>query len=252
MSGDEQELTGGNASAAVVRLGDTVRKPWLDTSSAVQGYLAALRSAGVDVPQPLGQDETGRAVVEFINGQSAMDLLPLGLQDLARVGGMIRRIHDASEAFAIPTPDSWEMLLPAEKPDLMCHNDLAPWNLIIGERWVFIDWDGAGPSSRLWDLAYSAQSFGLLVEGEPLQDAALRLRAFVDGYDADASLRAALPAAMARRTAAMYQLLESSHQSGFQPWADMFVNGHGAHWQAAARYVERNRKAWADALAPGD
>ncbi|SDT53331.1 Phosphotransferase enzyme family protein [Pseudarthrobacter equi] len=252
MSADEQELTGGNASTGVVRVGDTVRKPWLGTSSAVQGYLATLRSAGVDVPRPLGRDGMGRAVVEFINGQQAMDLLPLGREDLVRVGGMIRKIHDASEAFAIPTPDSWEMLLPAEKPDLMCHNDLAPWNLIMGERWVFIDWDGAGPSTRLWDLAYSAQSFGLLVEGEPVQDAALRLRALVDGYDADASLRAALPAAMARRTAAMHRLLESSHQSGFQPWADMFVNGHGAHWQAAAQYVERNQKAWADALAPGD
>ncbi|WP_045729371.1 phosphotransferase [Pseudarthrobacter chlorophenolicus] len=252
MSAEEQELAGGNASGSVVRVGDTVRKPWLDTSPAVQDFLATLRQAGVDVPQPLGRDNKGRAVVEFVSGPSAMDRLPMNLQDLVRVGGMIRQIHDASEAFAIPNPDSWEMLLPAEQPDLMCHNDLAPWNLITGERWVFIDWDGAGPSTRLWDLAYSAQSFGLLIEGEPVQDAALRLRALVDGYDADASLRAALPAAMVRRTAAMYQLLESSHQSGFQPWADMFVNGHGAHWQAAARYVERNQQAWADALAAGD
>lgn len=252
MSAEEQELAGGNASGSVVRVGNTVRKPWLDTSPAVQDFLATLRQAGVDVPQPLGRDHQGRAVVEFVRGHSAMDHLPLSLPDLVRVGGMIRRIHDASEAFAIPNPESWDMLLPAEKPDLMCHNDLAPWNLIMGERWVFIDWDGAGPSTRLWDLAYSAQSFGLLVDGEPVRDAALRLRALVDGYDADASLRAALPAAMARRTAAMHQLLESSHQSGFQPWADMFVNGHGAHWQAAARYVERSQRAWADALAAGD
>ncbi|ACL40927.1 aminoglycoside phosphotransferase [Pseudarthrobacter chlorophenolicus A6] len=252
MSAEEQELAGGNASGSVVRVGDTVRKPWLDTSPAVQDFLATLRQADVDVPRPLGRDHQGRAVVEFVSGHSAMDHLPLNLPDLVRVGGMIRQIHDASEAFAIPNPDSWEMLLPAEKPDLMCHNDLAPWNLITGERWVFIDWDGAGPSTRLWDLAYSAQSFGLLIEGEPVRDAARRLRALVDGYDADASLRAALPAAMVRRTAAMHRLLESAHQSGFQPWADMFVNGHGAHWQAAARYVERNQKAWADALAAGD
>lgn len=29
---DEEALTGGNASASVVRIGDTVRKPWLPTT----------------------------------------------------------------------------------------------------------------------------------------------------------------------------------------------------------------------------
>lgn len=130
----------------------------------------------------------------------------------------------------------------------MCHNDLAPWILIMGERWVFIDWDAAGPSTRLWDLAYAAQSFGVLFDGQPVDEAALRLRAFVDGYGADAALRKALPAAMAKRTVAMYKLLKSSHETGFQPWADMYVNGHGEHWRAAADYVLRNQAAWEQAL----
>jgi RIO-like serine/threonine protein kinase len=146
---DEQELTGGNASARVVRVGQTVRKPWLEISSAVQSYLGALRSSGVDVPQPLGRDADDRHVVEYIEGVLALDQLPLGQDDLLRVGRMIRHIHDASEVAVVPHPDDWNMLLPAENPNLMCHNDLAPWNLIIGDRWVFIDWDGAGPSTRL-------------------------------------------------------------------------------------------------------
>jgi thiamine kinase-like enzyme len=34
------------------------------------------------------------------------------------------------------------------------------WNLVRdGERSVFIDWDGAGPGSRLWDLGYAAHGF---------------------------------------------------------------------------------------------
>jgi Ser/Thr protein kinase RdoA (MazF antagonist) len=246
---DEQELSGGNASESVVRVGQTVRKPWLENSSGVQGYLGALRSSGVEVPQPMGRDEDGRHMVEYIEGVLAMDQLPLGQDDLLRVGRMIRRIHDASEGFVIPNPDGWEMLLPAEDPDLMCHNDLAPWNLIMGERWVFIDWDGAGPSTRLWDLAYAAQSFGMLFAAQPVEDAALRLRAVVDGYEADDALRRALPAAMAKRTAAMFNLLKCSNQTGFQPWADMYVNGHGQHWRAAAQYVVRNQAAWEQALA---
>lgn len=246
---EEQELTGGNASESVVRIGHTVRKPWLENSSAVQNYLGALRTSGVDVPQPLGRDEDGRHVVEYIEGVLALDQLPLDQEDLLRVGRMIRQIHDASETVEIPNPGNWKMLLPAENPNLMCHNDLAPWNLITGDRWVFIDWDGAGPSTRLWDLAYAAQSFGMLFEGQAVKSAATRLRALVDGYDACLALRDALPAAMAKRAAAMFELLRSSSESGFQPWADMYANGHGEHWRTAANYVAQNNAAWERALA---
>jgi hypothetical protein len=85
----EQELTGGNASARVVRVGRTVRKPWLDNSAAVQSYLGALRSSGVDVPQPLGSDDDGRSIVEYVEGALAIDRLPLGVDDLVRVGRIL-------------------------------------------------------------------------------------------------------------------------------------------------------------------
>lgn len=42
-SGEEQ-LAGGNASGAVVRVRDTVRKPWLATTEHVAAYLQALRA----------------------------------------------------------------------------------------------------------------------------------------------------------------------------------------------------------------
>lgn len=248
MGEEEIELAGGNASGKVVRVGDTVRKPWIDSSAAVQSYVDVLRAHGVDAPEPLGRDGQGRHVVEFVEGTLALDHMPLGHDDLLRVGGMIRRIHDASEMVPIPDPDGWRMLLPAENPNLMCHNDLAPWNLIMGDRWVFIDWDGAGPSTRLWDLAYAAQSFGMLIAGQAVESAAARLRALVDGYGADDALREVLPAAMSKRTAAMFELLRSSSESGFQPWAEMYANGHGEHWRAAAEYVMRNQAAWKRAL----
>lgn len=127
---DEQELTGGNASESVVRVGHTVRKPWLENSPVVQNYLGALRSSGVDVPEPLGRDTNGRHVVEYVEGELALDQSPLGPDSLLRAGRMIRQIHDASETAVISNPGDWKMLLPAENPNLMCHNDLAPWNLI--------------------------------------------------------------------------------------------------------------------------
>ncbi|WP_318533043.1 phosphotransferase [Arthrobacter vasquezii] len=245
---DEQELVGGNTSDSVVRIGGTVRKPWHPTSGAVQNFMQALRSHGVDTPEPLGRDAENRHVVEYLAGVTALDSLPLSLDDLRRVGRLVRQIHDASEHIPLPEVDDWNLPLPTAEPDLMCHNDLAPWNLIIGERWVFIDWDGAGPSTRLWDLAYAAQAFGSLFEGQPIDDAAANLRAFIDGYDASSELRQALPDAMSKRTTAMYELLKRSHETGFQPWANMYADGHGEHWRAAADYVDRHHGVWKQAL----
>jgi hypothetical protein len=88
----------------------------------------------------------------------------------------------------------------------------------------------------------------MLFDGQPVEEAAARLRAVVDGYQADDTLRAELPATIVRRTEAMLNLLESAHGAGFQPWADMYVNGHGEHWRGAAQYVRQHQSAWEQAL----
>jgi Ser/Thr protein kinase RdoA (MazF antagonist) len=249
MDGVGERLTGGNASGTVVRVGDTVRKRWQANTGFVHAYLSLLRSKGVDVPEPQGRDEQGRQVLEFVPGQNALALMPLELLTLREVGALLRRIHDASESFDISGLDSSAALLPVANADLMCHNDPAPWNFIVGERSLFIDWDGAGPSTRLWDLSYAAQSFGMLVDGQQVDLAASRLKVFVDGYAADDTLRAALPDTMVHRTQAMFEMLERSHREEIQPWGTMFAKGHGEHWQAATRYVQRHRNVWKEALA---
>lgn len=241
-------MAGGNASGPVVRVGNTVRKPWSATAPAVTAYVDALASAGIDVPKPLGRDDAGRQVIEYVPGTLAEERLPLGVDDLARVGRMVRAIHDASAGIPIPEPGEWAGLLPAPGADLICHNDLAPWNLIVGERWVFIDWDASAPSTRLWDLAYAAQAFTLNDPDRDVGRASTDLAALVDGYGADEPLRAALPRTMGDRTAAMYDLLERSLREGFEPWATMYAEGHGAHWRTAMEYVRRHEGRWRAAL----
>lgn len=245
----EEPLSGGNASGAVVRIGDTVRKPWAASTPSVIAYVQALRAAGVDAPEPRGRDDAGRQILEYVPGELAIGRGPMSAGELRRVGAMVRAIHDASAAYAVRADAVWEAAIPAPGAELVCHNDLAPWNLVVGEdRWVFIDWDAAAPSTRLWDLAYAAQAFTLNDTSVVAAEAARGLAALVDGYGADARLRRELPEAMAQRTAAMHDLLRTSHEAGTEPWSSMFADGHGAHWRTATAYVEQHRRVWRAAL----
>lgn len=282
----EEALAGGNASDFVLRVVDpavfggrpTVRKPWLAQSDLVARYCAHLSERGVDVPQTFGRDEQGRAVTEFVPGTLALDLVPRGLPpldlaELRRVGALLRSIHDASPDADHPDFQGWPpMLLPpptslaGREPGLICHNDATPWNLLVDrerDRFVFIDFDGAGPSTRAWDLAYSAQAFADLGPRQPIDQGQRRLRAFViEGWlgqpadsqshdQADEALVRELPALLGQRAAAMHDLLERSHATGVQPWAAMFTDGHGDHWRGVRDHCLANVEAWRKALTLG-
>jgi Ser/Thr protein kinase RdoA (MazF antagonist) len=239
----------------VVRVGATVRKPASASTAAVEALLEHLRSAGFDgAPRALGRDERGRQVLEFVPGTMADAMTPMTPSELRRVGSLIRAFHDAAADFVAPAEAAWNVVITPDREDLVCHHDLAPWNLVRsrqpdgGERWVFIDWDGAGPGSRLWDLAYAAHGFVPLgPTGDPAADGP-RLRALADGYGLNEQQRRRLPELIVGHTRGMYELLRSGSRSGEQPWARLWAEGHGEHWGPAASYIEQHLEVWRRAL----
>lgn len=246
----EEALTGGNVADEVVRVGQTVRKPVTAATPAIAALLQHLTAVGfVGSPRHLGVDDTGRQMLEYIAGVLANQLPPLDLQELHRLGCLIRDPHDATVSFQSPPDAQWEVVIPPDRDELVCHHDLAPWNLVRdGERWVFIDWDGAGPGSRLWDLAYAAHGFvGMHQGGDPVVDGA-RLRALVDGYGLNDDQRSQLPGLITAHVRGMYELLHHGHASGTQPWARLWAEGHGDHWGPAADYADRSEELWTAAL----
>lgn len=103
---DEEPLTGGNVSAGVVRVGDTVRRPAGPHPPAVHALLRHLHAVGFrHVPRPPGFDERGREVLSFVPGTGVVpdrvDLLD-GDRPVREIGRLVRDLHDACAEFAAP------------------------------------------------------------------------------------------------------------------------------------------------------
>lgn len=160
---EPEALAGGNMSGAVVRVGDTVRKPGGPQSATVQRLAAHVRAQGLDwVQEPLGTDAEGRDVWGYIAGEVVHAPPPWLWSDavLAGVARRLREWHDATVSFARGPRDVWWWpgKLPAE---VICHVDFAPYNHVYrdGEFVGLIDLDICYPGPRLWDLAYTAYRY---------------------------------------------------------------------------------------------
>ncbi|WP_155373872.1 phosphotransferase [Catellatospora vulcania] len=245
-----EEALVGNVTAGVVRVGDTVRRPAGPWTEGVDAFLRHLQEAGfTGAPRALGRDEQGRQVLEFVSGEIGDATGTYTLAELAEIGRMQRGLHDAAASFAPAPGTRWESPIPPDRTELICHNDVSPWNLVRAERgWVLIDWDNVAPSSRLWDLSYAAQSMaGMSPRRDPAESAA-RLRAFTGGYGLDPSEGPELAALLGRRARAMYDLLETGARENRQPWARIFTED-GPYWRDTASYLDRHTGVWAAALA---
>jgi Phosphotransferase enzyme family len=247
----EEPLAGGNVSTGVVRVGGTVRRPAGPWTPAVQALLAHLHQVGfAGAPRPLGLDEQGREVLEFLPGDMASGEQLDTDQGLVAVARLIHDFHDAVAGFQAPPDARWRSLWPEHGDEIIAHHDLAPWNLVLGSPWAFIDWDGAGPGTRLWDLAYALHAFVPLSAHPHWSTVHFghRLRVFADAYGLAETERRELVEMLPVPVRAMYDLLADGCARSVEPWARLWREGHGDVWLADTGFIESRRAQWLDAL----
>lgn len=256
VAGVEETLHGGNTHDRVVRIGRTVRRPtgyWTPGVHALLEHLAAKRFNGA--PRVHGIDEAGREILDFIEGEVVHpehDDLVASDDALAAVATAIRQFHDAVSDF-----DGGQFAWsdrgsdPSGSTEILCHNDLAPWNLIRTreDNWVFIDWDLAAPGRRVWDIAWAVLSLVPLMPGHGLggRDDRRRLSVFREAYGA-AELPSGVIEVAVERCRHEGNLIATRGAAGDSPYDRLLAEGHAQTWQNAATHIAEHAAGWRAAL----
>jgi Phosphotransferase enzyme family len=252
LAGVEEPLGGGGLTD-VVRLGDTVRRatgPW---TPAVHALLRHLESVGFDAaPRVLGTDDRGREILTYVRGvgPSWSDA------ELEATARLVRAYHDATESFVPPEDADWQVMVGApQEGDVICHNDLSPWNTIYrdGEPVAIVDWDLAAPGPRLWDVAWAVYRYVPLFDDDTCRRLEIqipareqRLRLFCDCYGLDD--RSALLTTVCARLDALIASAREWGEAGQPGWRDVWQTTRGAQWRTGRAYVESNAARWQLAL----
>jgi Ser/Thr protein kinase RdoA (MazF antagonist) len=245
--GADGPLPGGTANhGRVIRVGDTVRRPRGPYTEAVHALLGHLAAHGFDrVPRVLAV-EPDTEIVGYIPGVAATEpvaewaLTPDVLTDLGR---LLREFHRAAAGFdgggrrwQRPVPSPW-----ADGPDaLVTHNDLNPANVVFraGRPVAMIDFDLAAPGSAAFDLAVTACFWAPLRDAADIPDSRHghvleRYRRLLDGYGADAPLRAAVTAATPAANRWIADVIEDNANRGHPTFGRLWESAMGVHARAA-------------------
>jgi Phosphotransferase enzyme family len=247
----ETPLEGGNTHASVVRVGDTVRRPTGVWTPGVHALLRHLEHVGFGgAPRVLGIDGQGRESLTYVEGEVVwpghVELVATG-RALQEIGAVVRAFHDAVAGFdAEGYTWSGRGSDPSGPAQVLCHNDLATWNLVrSGGSWVFVDWDLAAPGRRAWDLAWAVLSLVPLMPGRVPDDVGVRSRlgAFAAGYGPELVPGDLLEVAV-ERAQHEAELIRSLGAAGDPAYARLLADGHAEIWAAAAEHVARSLTRW--------
>ena len=164
------------------RIGGTVHRttgPWTAAVHALLGFLASRLE---HTPRVLGFDEQGREILTFLPGQVVdvdTELLTPGQID--SLVSWTRSFHEVVAGFGHPGPWRYPRVPQAS---LIGHNDIAPYNVCFDGDDVagVFDWDMAGPTTPLMELAFIAWNCVPLWRDLGDQASAERIRRICSAY----------------------------------------------------------------------
>ncbi|MET9315031.1 phosphotransferase [Kribbella sp. NPDC003505] len=229
----EQPLTGGRLTPGVVRVADTVRRPGSGSSAFTAELLDLLAENGFGAaPKYLGQDETGRDVLTFLEGWVPARYQRWSDRQVSAAGTLLRRFHDATRGSR----------LAADQP-VVCHHDPAPTNFVFTDDLpsALIDFDLAAPGDPLEDLGYAAWTWCIASKHADPSRQAHQVRVLADAYGLTAEQRSELVDATAARQVANVQFWVR------RPCADAAERIAWSRWEHA--FVQANRDVFDAALA---
>jgi hypothetical protein len=228
----------------------------------VHGLLRHLEARGFDgAPRFLGVDDRGREIVTFIDGDVGAYPLPAYMwsdEVLDGAARLLRSLHDATLGYVASDGAAWQFADPdPTRHEVICHNDVAPYNTVFvdGRPRALIDFDTAGPGSRIWDVAYAAYTFvplasfvprtdGRVVPYEPEQHAEERVRRLrLLGTAYDLPTDDLLPT-VARRLEAVCALLIERAEAGDDTYQRLITEGHLDHYRREVAFVRGHASEW--------
>jgi Phosphotransferase enzyme family len=192
---DDASWLPGNVGGALLVGGRVHRAtgPW---TPAVHALLEYLHPRLPHVPKAYGLDDEGREVLDYLPGYVIdLDREVLTEAQLRALVGWTRELHRLVAGFEHPGP--WRHF-PVADATLIGHNDIAPYNACFdGDDLAGVfDWDMAGPTTPLAELAFIAWNCVPLWRETGPADAADRLEIIAEtygGFSAGEILRAVQP-----------------------------------------------------------
>ena len=180
---EEVPLGGGWVNVgAVVRVGDTVRRPRCANSPFVHEFLIGLERVGFDgAPRFLGIDDRGREILSLLPGEPMPNEHDPTADELRSAAELLRRFHAAAPGVVHGDPGQWNML----------------W--VEGRATALVDFDGARRGAPLEDVGYLAwKALRLGPAGQSAVQQRPRLAILADAYGiaVDDALVAAIDGAM--------------------------------------------------------
>jgi aminoglycoside phosphotransferase (APT) family kinase protein len=254
-----EELTGGISNrGAVTRDGDVVLRPAPSNGTTLQALLHHLSSRAFPAPRPLGVGDDGREMFEFIAGETSTPPYPHAWvrsdETLARIGRLLRSLHDATRDFLPPPDFSWSSdLSDPEGGPVICHNDVCIENVVFSEgRPVgLLDFDDAAPGRPVWDIAMTARYWVPLQDpisaaatGRDQLDPFQRVRLLADAYGADDQIRRSFTAVLFAIEDVAHRFVTSRVDQGVPAFVEMWhaLGGSERHLRKMAWLTENRSR----------